>query len=325
MENLENNKLILQSYKLTTIRNDFGIYAQRLIVRIAEKMQYRLEDADFTEKKIKPSDERLIWKFKVTDIADEGTHNYTKIKNELRKVIRAGVYYEISKNEWQDSAVFTDIYYKDGEIIVKINDTVWNLFIEFSKGYKRYELKTALGLNTTYTLRLYQLLSENVKPITYSIDWLKKMFGIEKKYIGKPTDFIKRVIEPAKTELDEKSEMSFTYKAETTTKGKGRPQITGITFYPVKKNKVNFDTEHKEINRKYGLAIIPTEIKRKLKESYEFTDLGIRANADLIIQALTYMENPTLREFLDMKRASAMKAGNPQGWIINAIRKEINK
>lgn len=82
----QNNKLILQSYKLTSIRNDFGIYAQRLIVRIAQAMQYRLEDADFTKQIFNPSDKRLYWEFNVKDLMANGdATNYTAVKRELGK------------------------------------------------------------------------------------------------------------------------------------------------------------------------------------------------------------------------------------------------
>ena len=123
------NKFVLQSYTLTAIRNDFGLYAQRLIVRIAEKMQYRLQDADFATRQITPTDKRLEWEFKVADIAMDN-NNYVKVKQELRKVLDAKIYYEEGKN-WEEGVLFTNIKCKDGNVSVKINDTYWNLFIEF--------------------------------------------------------------------------------------------------------------------------------------------------------------------------------------------------
>ena len=121
--------MILQSYKLTTIRNDFGIYAQRLIVRIAEAMQYRFEEADFLTREIKPGDKRLRWTFNLADLQGQGEKNHVKVKEELRKVIKASVFIE-TEYGWSDSVVFTDIEYNhNGAINVKINDSVWELFV----------------------------------------------------------------------------------------------------------------------------------------------------------------------------------------------------
>lgn len=322
MEN-KDNRLILQSYTLTAIRNNFGLYAQRLIVRIAEKMQYRLQDADFVTKKITPSDKRLEWEFKVADIAMDN-NNYAKVKADLRKVLDAKIYYENGRY-WEEGVLFTKIRCKDGNLQVKINDDYWNLFVEFSKGYKRYELETALSLKSRYSLRLYQLLSENEKPITYSIDWLKKFFGVENKY-KLTKDFVKKVIVPTQNELDEKAPISFDYTLVMQSKGCGHPTITGITFSVKKNSKINnFELREKEINRKYGGNTLPENVKYKLEEGYNFTEQGIRANARLFYEAYCTMENPTLLEFLDEKRAKALKTDNPQGWIINAIKGETEK
>lgn len=320
------NKLILQSYKLTEIRNDFGIYAQRLILRIAERMQYRLEDIDFTKPVVKPSDQRLYWNFKISEINTEGNTNYQQVKEELRKVIKAGVHMEF-ENGWRESVVFTDIEAEDngnGNLKVKINDSVWDLFIEFSKGFKKYSLQTALSLRTTYALRLYQLLANNEQPITYTIDWLRELFGLKDKYTD-TNMFIRRVIQPAQAELDEKAEKSFCYKPiYSRPQGKGRKKISAIEFItiPIAQN-TNPEIVLKENNRKYGVGTIPREIRDKLMQTYNFSEHGIKANAHIIFDAYAKMKNPTLIEFLSEKLAKAQKAKNPQGWIINALKSEL--
>ena len=132
----------------------------------------------------------------------------------------------------------------------------------------------------------------NKEPITYDLIWLKKLFGVENKY-KRVNDFVKYVIASAKAELDEKSEKSFEYKPVYTKKGKGRPQITAITFLVVDTHKnMNFETRAKEINRLYGESTIPQALKFKLKEGYNFTLQGIRANAQLFSEAYMQMKNP---------------------------------
>lgn len=322
MEQGKDNKMILQSYKLTTIRNDFGIYAQRLIVRIAEAMQYRLQGADLQTGNIKPCDPRLKWKFNLSDLQQAGEKHHSQIKSELRKVIKASVYEEY-ENGWRDSIIFTDIDFNNsGTIQVKINDSVWDLFVELSKGFKKYQLDTAMKLQSTYALRLYQLLNGNTTPITYEIDWLKELFQVKNKYTLNK-DFIKWVIVPAKKELDEKAETSFTFIVNQTSDGRGRPRISSLTFFPINGKSVNSDILTKEMARKYGYNMIATPYKVKLMQGYNFTEQGIRANAELIYTASVKIENFHL--WLDSKRAKAMTADNPQGWILRAMSGEIKK
>ena len=53
------------------------------------------------------------------------------------------------------------------------------------------------------------------------------------------------------------------------------------------------------------------------------TEKGLKANSRLIFEAYVAMKSPSLEDFLSEKREKAMKADNPQGWIINAIRGEL--
>lgn len=322
----KDNKMILQSYKLTAIRNDFGIYAQRLIVRIAEQMQYRLEDADFTKAIFNPSDKRLYWEFNVKDLLIDGDNtNYTAVKRELRKVIKASVYFENEKGGWQDSVIFTDIWGddKDGKIQVKINDTLWWLFLEFSKGFKTYQLANAMQLSSTYALRLYQLISNNAEPITYTIDWLKQMFQVQNKY-KLTKDFIKKVIEPAQAEINEKCPTGFDYKIEYKANGKGRPAIHAVTFIPRK----NFSTMTNEEKDKTNMGANPLNIvdrdcKRALREKYGLSEREMLNNSRLIAMAEMNMENPSLAEFLTTRLPYAQKADRPKAYIMGAIRQEL--
>lgn len=321
----QNNKLILQSYKLTSIRNDFGIYAQRLIVRIAQAMQYRLEDADFTKQVFNPSDKRLYWEFNVKDLMTNGdATNYTAVKRELGKVIQASVYFE-NETGWQKSVIFTDIWGNiDGKIRVKINDTLWDLFLEFSKGYKRYELESALSLSSTYALRLYQLISENAEPITYTIDWLKQLFQIQDKYKRKGQDFIKRVIQPAQAEINAKCPTGFDYKVEYKANGKGRPAMHAITFYTYRNDKAMTDTQKDMANLgNNAINAVDKDSKRALREKYGFTDRELKNNAKILAKAEMYMDNPTLAEFLATRLSYAQKADKPKAYIIGAIRAEL--
>ncbi len=80
---------------------------------------------------------------------------------------------------------------------------IYEALQNFSEGFRKFELKTAMEFDTIYAMRFYELLSGKTDPITYSIDNLKIMFQLENKY-KLTTDFIRRVIEPAQKGLAEK-------------------------------------------------------------------------------------------------------------------------
>ena len=68
-----------------------------------------------------------------------------------------------------------------------------------------------MEFTSQYSMRFYELMSGQERPLIYSIEDLKIMFGVQDKYKRNP-DFIKRIVIPAKEELDAKSPYSFEYK-----------------------------------------------------------------------------------------------------------------
>lgn len=320
---MENSKQIIQSTNYTTIRSHWGVYAQRLMVLLAEAMQYRYEDADLKNGTLKDVPMQLEWRFQIADFKLGETRNNDYIRQQLKQVLNSTVEWIDERNTWRASVLFTDIKQEEnaGDIVVKINDTLWNLFVEISKGFKKYQLETALKFSSANALKLYQLLSGNKEPVTYGIDYLRKYMGATN--VNKRTrDFVKYTIESSIKEINAIAEYSVYYEPIYKTIGRGRPIIDAIRFHTQKRS-VKSNTANAEIVRKYGLSLLPNTLKVKLQQSYGFTEQGIKANAELLQTAYSTMKEPTLIEFLDKRRAKAMKAKNPQGYIINAIAKHI--
>ena len=318
------NKQIIQSTNYTTIRGSWGIYAQRLMVLLAEAMQYRYEDADLKHGTFNQVPMQLEWKFQISDFKLGETRNNDYIRRQLKQVLNACIEWIDENNTWRASVLFTDLKHGEnaGEIVVKINDTLWNLFVEISKGFKKYQLETAMKFSSANALKLYQILSGNKEPVTYSIEYLRKLLGATKKY-SLVKDFIKYTIEAGIKEINAIAEYSVYYEPIYKTIGRGRPIIDALRFHTAKKAE-NTENANAEIVRKYGLSTLPNALKVKLIESYEFTKQGIKANAELLQTAYSKMKEPTLMEFLDKRRSKAMQAKNPQGYIINAISKHLN-
>ena len=84
--------------------------------------------------------------------------------------------------------------------------------LDFTKGYRKYELITAMNFNSVYAMRMYELMSGQKKPLYFSFDDLRLMFEVENKY-KLSANFKARVLDVAKKkELDENSPYSFNYK-----------------------------------------------------------------------------------------------------------------
>lgn len=317
------NKDLIQSYILTTAKYDYSVYEKRILYRIIELMQ------EYTQGK-KLNERYSITKTMFNDIdivmptsaflKDENDQNYTRTKNALLSLNKKVIQYE-DKEKWGAfNLIERPEVNKIGDYVCfRVSPTIAKAFLDFSKGFSKYELETAMKFESSYSMRFYELLSNQKTAINYSIENLKIMFQIENKY-SKINDFFRKVIEPAKKELTEKAPFTFEYKVIK----QGR-KITSIRFYPIAQNEKrdkNIETKRlqKRTSPNWDLDRITINY---LKENYIFSIEEIQNNIELFKEAQN-KEEFDLLYFLSENKVKASDKKNPKGWIINAIKKQIN-
>ena len=313
---------ILQSYIVTTARYDFNVYEKRVLYRIVEMIQHLLQGKKLNQKH--RIDKTL---FELYDVempiaallsGDKDTH-YERTKEALKNLSRKFFQYEDEK-EWYEIPLILLPKIRKYESIVKfrLHEDIYNALLNFSKGFKKYELKTAFEFESVYAMRFYELFANQRTPLIYTVDDLKIMFGIEKKY-KLTADFIRWVIDAAKRELDKKSPYSFEY-----TPLKSGRKITRIKFWPVViKENVDDEHERKELKKRVSPAwTIEREIILYLKDHYLFSMPEIKNNIDLFEKAQKEIDD--LLYFLSEIKVKTNRVNNPKGYLINALRKKLN-
>lgn len=316
-----NNKDVIQSYILTTARYDFDVYEKRILYRLVELCQPQLEKQSLDSRfSINPD----LWgmcEIKIPTkylLNGEEDKNHARIKNALTSLRNKTFEYEDDKIWKLIGIVETPILNKNSEYVeFKIHPEIYAAILGFAKGFRKIELKTAMSFESIYTMRFYELFSGQKKPITYTIANLKLMFKLVDKY-NQVNDFIKRIIEPAKKELTLKSPYSFEYKAN-----KEGKKFVSITFYPVY-NPANRDGDLETTALKKQISpswSIDKMIVDYLKQNYVFDSKEINNNIDLLKAADQQMD---LILFLSQMRRKCEGKANPKGYLINAIRKQLN-
>ena len=315
------NKDVIQSYILTTAKYDFTVYEKRILYRIVELAQKDLQgkslDVGYRIDKTLFDDKIITMPIKSFLSSKEDT-NYVQVKKALEKLNEKKIEYETAE-KWQLIRLIEkpviDKY--NSTVQFEINPNIWLAILNFAKGYRKYELKTAMSFNSVYAMRFYELLSNVKTPIAYSIDELKRMFAIENKY-KKINDFIKRVIEPAQEELTEKAPYSFDFVPLKT----GR-KITALKFIPIPlpENR-DKELERKELQKQVSLRWdLPSDVIQYLKFRYGFTDKEIKRNLSVLKKA---NEEIDLLLFIAQKYPKTQNKRNPKGYLINAIKDEIS-
>lgn len=317
-----NNKDVLQSYILTTAKYDYSAYEKRIMYRIIELLQEYTKGKKLNEKHQITENifGRLNIKMPISSfLKNDKDTNHTRVKNALKSLKMKIIEYEDNEVYEPISLInYPRLNKKYEDIEFELHPLIVGAFLDFSKGYSKYELVTAMQFDSVYAMRFYELLSNQKRPISYNIDKLKEMFQIQDKYTLN-SNFINRVVVIAKKELDEKSPYSFEFKPIKT----GR-KITGITFFPIyQPNNRDGRIEEKKLRKQTSLRWELDEVIIKyLKNNYDFDDKEIKNNLELFANAQN-SESIDLLYFLSEQKNNAKEKKNPKGWIINAIKKQL--
>ena len=148
-------------------------------------------------------------------------------------------------------------------------------------------------------------------PISFTIDYLKQMFGVQDKY-KQTRDFIKRVIEPAKKELDSMCVSSFAFEPIKTGQ-----KVTSIQFTPIHRRE---HTAEELAAMLPVTAIIDTELKIFLINAFGFTVKELGAHKVMLEQ---FSKIPYKYDILYSLRDRVRRKKRSKGYVIEAMRGEL--
>jgi plasmid replication initiation protein len=252
-------------------------------------------------------------------LRDKKDNNYNEIKKAFESLRQKSIVYELTDENnmpmtYHCGIINSFIISKySGVCSFQISPLIWEVIFNFSRGYRKIEIEMAMSFKSVYTMRIYELISGKTESITYNIEDLKKMFSLEDKY-KQVSDFVKRVIKIAKEELDEKSYISFVYQVN-----KDGKNHKSITFTPIKISK-NMDNDLKTKSVSIHWSLERPEI-HYLENNFGFTIKEISSNINVFKK---YKDNNDLLVFLGKIKRKALSVENPKGYVINALKKELN-
>ena len=347
---------VVESYIFATSKQNLSIYSERLLmllVKAAQCQVYGLKFSDGTGlTKVSTGPLGTTVEINVRElIGEDGAANYTYVKNAVKELMDSKHEHEEPILDRQGKPV-TDLagrqlykykaYHlvddvsineKPGVVIVDVNRHTWSAILDFSKGYRRYDLLVAMKLSKVYSLRMFKLVSNQQYPLTYTIEQLKEMWGISDKY--KNTKDFMKVIASAKDELDKISPWTFEYSpvyadsAEVNKGRRGRKAITSIRFYPVKQQQ--FVTTSELATRVTPKDMLGNEIVDRLVHNLNFSMDSIKANLVLINACKRLFgtkggkNDPDLVDFLIEVEPAATRARNCPGYVINALKRHLTE
>ena len=200
---MNSNKLVKKSNGLITARYNLSVVEQKIILLIIAAVDR--QDEDFKQ-----------YRFHIKDffklVEADSVENYTYIKNAFEGLLKKPIKIKDKDNwiicNWLSGAKITTA----GIVDIEIYSGLRPYLIKLKEKFTSYKIKNILFLHSVYSIRVYELLKqfEKTKIKHIKIVEFREILNIPLSY---ETKHLKPyILEPARKELTEKTDITFTYK-----------------------------------------------------------------------------------------------------------------
>ena len=312
---------VVQSYIATTAMYDFNVYEKRVLYNLVKLAQSQIEGVRLAENLYRIDHEYADFiriELPISDfLPDPEDKHHARVKEALQSLHRKTFTYKDAQ-VWECFSIIANpkIELRSSKVSFIVNSRVWDVLLDFSRGFSRYDLEVAFTLESPYSMRFYEMMSGQTSPITFYIEDLKKEFRLEGKYTY-TKDFLRRVVDAAKSELDRKSPVTFTY-----TPLKDGKKFTKIVFFPVHQPLLESPKAlfHSTV-RKYGSSAALSRDEYRYLREIGFTDNGINNNLSLFLSCQKVMDFPYELALIQCKSRTKK---NPCGWCIKTLKGKLS-
>lgn len=224
---IENETWLLQPIAVTMMRHDYSLIQIRILVSIVENMQHKLHEM-LNKSRMEPTiftpaelddDGRLEVKAYFKTLGVDPNH-YPQLRESLKLLASVPVEIPYKTSDGRSYLKVTnlcDVYIPDEDeriyekyAILKIDRQVAQRLVSLDLGYHRLGKQIVFACRNRYTQRVYMFIESWLNKGVTVIKTLefRKMLRLENRY-SKFSDFCRRVLEPAKEELQTLSENGF--------------------------------------------------------------------------------------------------------------------
>lgn len=301
-------------YSITNVR--LSLYEQRILLKVVEHAQARVKGI-----LIKDHLERLNHDFDnvrmdipIKELLDEGNQHYNHVRMAVKGLCkREFEFYNSESKTWFCTPVIFNANHveRSGLITFYVSRVLFDVILDFSKGYRQYNLRTALEIPSPYASRLYALMCGQQRPLQLSVSNLKKMFGVADKY-AQTADFIKKVIEPSRKLLDARGCTSFTYS-----RVKDGVKVVALLFFPVVREEPTPAQKQAKMSVGWYLS---KEMRLLLIQRAHFTLRELGAHKELLEE---FAKVPDAIGVLLTIVERMISGAKSKGYVIQAMRSEV--
>lgn len=319
---------VAQSYFSVLIRHRFSIYEQRVMLRVVERCsEYVKPQGRFRDHVSRPydvSDLSHVFTMSIQSLVGSKSHNYKPLRDAIVGLQSVTVefwapHYKI----WRAAPLIksAQIDGRAGVVTIEVSSWLVGYVTDFTcGGFRYYELEHAFSLRNVFASRIYQIVSSMSKPILYDISQLKKVLGVDADAYSRVSDFCRRVLAPAKKELDTRGFNSFAFKIVRRVKDSPASPPVAVQLSPIRREKPAQLTTEERTKLLYEGA--PLSLISFLKSKLSFTDKEL-ATHHAVLHAFSLV--PEWQDKLLSMYERAMRKRKGKGYMIGAIKLAVKE
>lgn len=213
MTNLEVNKcrnmtVIKHNDLIQKARFDFTNQQQKILLYLISKIKPEQQSSEMLEFDI-------LEFCNICGIDGDNGKNYSDVKKAILKIKNSSFWFddgELSTTlSWIEKAKINS---KQGIIKIKLDDDMKPFLLEIKQNFTQYSLLNTLGMQSKYSIRLYELLKsyQNLnETIIFTVENFQQQVGSS---YDEWYDVKRKVIEPALAEINGHTDIKVSYEVE---------------------------------------------------------------------------------------------------------------
>lgn len=309
---------LIQSFIYSISRVKLSLYEQRILLKVVEYSQSRLKGLVIAQNldQWQHDFDNVKMIIPIKDILTDGSQHYNQVHlAALQLMKREFEYQDPRKGDWFATPLIYNVSHdaRSGVLEFYVARKLFDVILDFTKGFRQYSLETALSIPSPYASRLYSLMCGQTSPLRFEIPELKKMFGVEDKY-AQTADFIKKVIVPSQKILDDQGVTSFTFS-----RVKSGTKVVALLFFPVKRD----SKSREQLTAKASTSLfMDKNISVLLMHHAGFTLRELGAHKVLLAE---FAKLPNCVERLQDIIHRQVTRNKSKGYVIQGMRSEVNE
>jgi len=241
--------LIVKSYEFVEARYKLTPAEAKLVALLIGQIEK--DDKDFKSHSFYTN-----YLLDILGLGEKNHHHLERItENLMSRILKIKEEDKFIQVAFLSSAVYHE---KEGLVNLQFDPVLKPYLLELKEKFIKYRIENILSLRSFYSIRFYELLVkwEKIGSFTMSIKEIRRIFNIKDNEYKLYTDLKRNIVLTAQKELEETSELYFTFK-----EFKPSRKVIELQFFVIRKNPEEKPAEQ--------LSFLPSPVEvEKSKETF---------------------------------------------------------